>query len=284
MTGFLPLRRLAHRRLSTPSDHRFVRTMPTLPVAASELHLSVHHLPLAFVLGEEPRVVLVLDDRVLTRPLLDEDGQWRGGYRPIALRTHPFRLGATPAADPLDALEVPPDAGPLSADAGEPIADAAGRASPAVAALHRLLLGLSAGRRALCAALDRLIVADVVVPLASPPDLPLHTVDAGRLGALSPERLAALVRLDFLPVDLATATVFSQRLLAPGLLAEAQRPAAVAAGRRGDPHAILMGLDDPSFAIDPSELFSLADLEALHLEPAENREPEESPEPSRADP
>ncbi|MDC7786701.1 SapC family protein [Rhodoplanes sp. TEM] len=224
------LREVAHLRLSLPTDQGWVKDHAVLPVGYSELHLCAHSFPVVVrFVAARPMLGLLVDARYLARPPLDADGRWQAGYMPIAVRCHPFHLRQG-SGDPLDEVTLREDAGVLDPQGPVEIARD-GRPGPQIAAIHKLLVTLAAGQAGFPAALDRLMIADLLVPLRLPAadgeaapsrgDAPqFFTVDHGRFSTLKNGALAAMARHDLRSIEIATAAVFSQRLLARGALPE----------------------------------------------------------------
>ena len=243
-----------------PRDFAFARHIPQVPLSDSELLLTSHYLPIAInYLADGPRVVAILDAQFHRTPVINASGQWQKGYMPVALRSLPFRLA--PGPDGEMQVEI---AGKLDADdePGLPVLRADGSLSPKVANITALLRRLETGKQALRKAAEILLIADVLTPLkmakladAAANDGRYLIVDRNKFAALSNSRVAHLMKGGFLAVDLATACIFSQRLI-PTLVAVAAPP-----GKRADRPA-QSGLDElaPALSfnvqIDHGELFS----------------------------
>ena len=90
----VPLADVAHLKLALPSADSWIDQVGWVPVSDTELHLAARYFPLA--VGYEngnPMLGLLVGSRYINRRLVDAAGAWRGGYRPVALRCFPFRVG-----------------------------------------------------------------------------------------------------------------------------------------------------------------------------------------------
>ncbi|RIY02705.1 hypothetical protein D3218_04945 [Aureimonas flava] len=286
-----PLAAMAGARFRPPEHFGFAASLAWIPVNDTEFHLTSHHLPLAVrVLGGMPRLGALVHPAFGRRPAVDAAGRWQAGYRPLALRTHPFVLSNRRGARPIDEIDVVSDAG-LVGPWGMPVcADpAAGTLSAEMAGVRSALLAMRAGAVRLSAALELLRITNVLVPLRDPAGAPAadHTVDPGRLAALDEGAAAALAARSFLPLDLAAALAFSRRHFHPDRLPQpSARSAATGAGREEPRPAepadiVLAGLEAMNFALDGSDLFdilAIGDLSEFAAPPPA----EPAPEPGRA--
>jgi hypothetical protein len=200
-----------------PASYAFARQIPHVPLSDSEILNTSHQLPIVIDYGNDgPRVVAITNPRFHRAPMTGADGKWLRGYMPICLRCFPFRLLRGPGDN--TALEV---AGNLG-DAGQPelpMFAADGTLTPEVKNFVGLLRRLETGKQALQKSAEMLLIADVLTSFQManlPGATPAHrylTVDRNKFAALSNSRVAHLVRDGFLPIDLAAACIFSQRLM-----------------------------------------------------------------------
>lgn len=287
-----PLADKADARFRPPEHFGFAAALAWIPVNDTEFHLTAHHLPLAVrLLGGMPRLGALVHPAFLHRPAVDEDGLWRAGYRPLALRTYPFLLSNRTGGRPIDEIDMVAQAGLVGAWGMPVCADpAAGTLSPEMEAIRNTLRMTRAGAVKLSAALDLLRISNVLVPLRDPAGRPAldHTVDPGRLAALDEGAAASLAGRSFLPLDLAGALVFSRRHFHPDRLPVPERASAAGpladAGPRGGEAAdlVLANLEAMNFALDGSDLFDLlamGDLSEFAAPPPPDLAPE--PDASR---
>jgi hypothetical protein len=245
------------RRLAS---YDFVNKISQIPVSDSELLLASHHLPIAIdSVNDGLQVVAITTSRFQRSPLIGADGQWQRGYLPIALRCLPFRaaLGTSEAQQ----LEVAVNLAEVEGSA-LPIFSTDGSLSPEVERLRVLLRRLEQGKRQLQRAAEKLFIADVLTPfqMARLPGTPparsrALTADLNKLAALSNSRAAHLAKDGFLPIDLAAACIFSQRLM-PKLISVATGPSQSEAAQRTDTSEPLLAALKSEVRIDGSELFS----------------------------
>jgi hypothetical protein len=263
-----PLSAMAGASFRPPEHFGFAAALAWVPVNDTEFHLTAHHLPLAVrMLGGMPRLGALVHPAFLRRPAVDGQGQWQAGYRPLAMRTHPFVLSNRRGGRPIDEIDVVADAG-LVGPWGMPVCSdpAAGTLSGEMAAIRNALIAMRTGAVKLSAALELLRIAGVLVPLRDPAGQPAAdlTVDAARLAALDDGAAAALATRSFLPLDLAGALVFSRRHFRPERLPQAPeraapgRPTAEAGPRLAEPaDVVLASLEAMNFALDGSDLFDI---------------------------
>jgi SapC protein len=268
MTKLITLREVSHLRLLLDPQPG-VCDDQWWPVSSTELHLVSLFFPLAirFEAGRPSLGVLVAPP-FLNRPLFDEAGRWRGGYRPLALRVAPFQ-GGDIGADPLDMLIALPS-WHLVEQGGAPIVDANGAPSPLVREIHRWRRLLQDSQVKFATALDKLLIAQLLVPLAAPEggslaESPLHTVDAPLFASTDNKALAAMARHDFTALDVAVACLSSQRLLHKPC-----RPRRLA-GPEAPERQIWIAHDSLpiealDLVLDDSELVSIADIAVLREE------------------
>lgn len=205
-------------RWSRPRRLDFFDRLPTAPVADSELLHVSHYCPVVVLAGPDgPRVALLLDPALSRSDPIGKDGRWRLPYCPMALRCLPFWPGSNPSD-----VEIALDIALQHPEAGMPLHDEAGVPSDAFAAVVSLIERLSAGMERLSAAATLLVAGDLLVPLtiegadgAAPVETGYLTVDPDRLAAMTALRAASFSADHCLPIELATACLFSQRLLRP---------------------------------------------------------------------
>ncbi|WAJ27468.1 SapC family protein [Antarcticirhabdus aurantiaca] len=284
-----PLARFASARARAPEGYDFAAAAGWLPLNDTEFHLTAHHLPLSVrILAGAPRLGFLIARDYPAMPPVDEAGRWRAGYMPIALRTFPFALAAAaPGARPIDEIEVAPEGAHLLGAAGVPVCldPAAGTLGPELNAIRNTLLMMRGGGQRLSRALDLLRIAGLLAPLRGLRDEAAAdlTVDPERFAALDADHVAALAAESFLPLDLATALLFSRRHLQPdrlplpGSAREAQHAgvatpaeAILVPPRAEAMDLVLASLEALDFALDASDLF---DGEGADWPPLDGAEP-----------
>ncbi|GGD99080.1 hypothetical protein GCM10011390_17330 [Aureimonas endophytica] len=261
--GPVPLASLADRRLEPLARFDFAPRLGWIALNDTEFHLSAQHLPLALrLVGGLPRLGAVLDPSLLAKPQVGGEGRWLAPYLPIALRTFPFVLAGRPSERPIDEILVLPGTRRIGTR-GQPICldPATGTLAPEMQAIRNTLHMLRKGGERLTRALDLLGIAGILAPLGRPGGeaTPFLTIDPERFAALDPGAVAALAHESFLPLDLATAILFSRRALAPGCAA-LQPASGAAETQTGAPRAdpldfMFANLETLNFALDPSDLF-----------------------------
>jgi hypothetical protein len=270
MSKLVPLREVTHLRLLPPSDEDGICGRSWWPVSCTELHLASLYFPLAVRIdGGVPSLGLLLGEAHLKRSAVDVAGKWQGGYKPIALRSAPFAC-AEAGCDALDLLIGVPSRH-LVERGGIPILDAAGAVHPLLGEIHRWCRLLQDSRARLADALDRLLMADLLVPLISmdrtpTDDASLYIVDAARFMDADKKAFAAMARHEFTALDVAVASLSSQRLLQ-----ERYRPTSDAKPKpypssSSLPHDAI-AIDGVDLALDDGELIMLADIDALQRVP-----------------
>lgn len=234
-----------------------------VPLGDSEFLLAAHYYPLAVRLDGPAPVIGALTGRDMTvRSLIAADGHWTGAYMPVALRAFPLRLSGAPTGDCMRDLEIariPPGA---VKPRGIKFKDEAGAPSKGLLAIYEGLKTLWQSQERLAAALDLLLVADVLVPLAttSPAKRPaFYVVDRQRFAKSSNHMLEAMTRYAFTSIDLATALTFSQAQLRADVRPHVTTAATAAtnlstAEAAGQPY----GFDSILPWLDTSELFPTA--------------------------
>lgn len=258
----------ANRGWRRPGSFTFANHISQIPLSNTELLLTSHHLPVAIDYFEDrPRVVAIVNSRFQRTPAITPDGRWRKGYMPIALRCLPFRLAGGAGANALEiAVNLAETDGPE-----KPLFTPQSSLTPEVQRIEALLRLLEEGKEQLQKAAEKLLIADVLRPLRfsdrnSDVSPRTFTVDQNKFGALAHARLAYIVRDSFLPIDLAAACIFSQRLMAT-LVSVASDDE----GRKGANSAVpALTLDiltalKLDVEVDDSELFSFERFEETKL-------------------
>jgi hypothetical protein len=255
------------KRWSRPRRLDFLDRLPTAPLAESELLHMAHYCPVVILAAPDgPRVALLLDPTLSRSDPIGNDGRWRMPYCPMALRCLPFWPGHDATA-----VEIAIEIALQQPEVGLPVYDSDGRPSPPFAAVLTLIERLRSGMDRLSRAAAMLVAGDLLAPLvreaqdgSAPVDTGYLTVDPDRLHALSPFRLASLSVDQCLPMELATACLFSRRLLRPRVRiagAGLQGPA-----RAEDPvPSEALGLDARAI-VDASPLFSFDLFERLEAQ------------------
>jgi hypothetical protein len=266
--AFVPLNSIADQSFVPPKHFGFAQELGHVPLTLSEMHLSSFYFALAVrYRGEFPELCALLHEGYLSRSLAGPQGEWLGGYVPLAIRAHPFRLvNAATTGDPMNDLEAETPSPSLVPGGGVPLLEN-GKPSAALSQIYGMLNALREARRTLLPHLDRLFMADLMVPLPAPDgggDSGFFIVDRARFVRLSPRALMAMARQDFHAVEIATACTFSQRLLKREVLGE--QPAAAAGTGDATPAAprdfapSWSGLDQLPAVLDEDELFSFDDV------------------------
>lgn len=249
-----------------PRQFGFLDRVGAVPLSDSELLQTSLYLPLAVQESAGTHeVVGVVHPDFLARSPVRADGRWGHFYMPIALRCLPFRRAGAATAGGIPTLEMATDLGADDDAVVLPLFGDNGRLHQDVAGVVSLLDRLERGKARLASAAASLMAADLLVPLASTNaanalavDVKLLVVDPRRLRRLTPARTVALAADGFLPLDLATAFVFSSRLwtssLAPAPSADDDARTAVVDPPLFGQHA--QGTFAIELRIDDSSLFS----------------------------
>ncbi len=259
MSHQVPLGDVAGLRLNLRDGGDWPQDLAFVPVSTTELHLAARSFPLAVRQGEgAPRLGLLVGADTLVSPLRTTTGAWRGGYQPIGLRTLPL-VAISDTNDALADLVIDSDTPSLSADAGVPIADTAGRPSPAIVELHRLAVLLTRSAIAFAPALDHLLIAGLLAPLSASSsdtagDPQYLVIDPAAFERLDGAALGAMARHSYLSVDLAVAGMFSLQALHPER--RPQTTHGTVATPSMTPIAMLADIpfDELEFALDDGEL------------------------------
>lgn len=264
MSKLVSLRDVATLHLTPPADERWIERLRWVPLSPTEIHLACRYFPLAFrVEDQQSRLGLLLGKSYIAHTLLSTDGQWRGAYRPIALRCFPFQMPKF-GDDPLSNIVIATDSGFVSQGAGLPVL-VDGKPNDWVVELHRLLRLLKHGENSFAGAIDQLLIADLLEPLAATDDAVqadaacFYVVSPRRFAELGNSALGAMVRHNFLSLDIAVAGLFSLQNLKPALRprrADRVGPSTADASAAFDTIAI----HDLPLAIDDGELVPLSDL------------------------
>jgi hypothetical protein len=268
MTRSVPIREVGHLRLAMPADDRWIDDFRWVPVSASEIHLASRYFPIAMRIERQQRQLgLLLHPRYLTNTMLDASGNWRGAYRPIALRCFPFEAPRI-TDDPLVDILVDADSKYLSPATGVPIVDETGRPDRRFIEMHRHFALLKQSQEAFGGILDQYFIAGLLVPLAPEDDRDptLYVIDPARFKQLDKAALGAMARRRFLSVDIAVAWLFSLQALRPEHLPKQTNRSRAQQFVSGsiEPDPILM--DDLSLVLDDGELISLANIDMRQTE------------------
>jgi hypothetical protein len=268
MTRSVPIREVAHLRLALPADDRWIEYLRWVPVSSSEIHLASRYFPIAMRAGKQrPQLGLLLHPRYLTSAMLDASGNWRGAYRPIALRCFPFEAPRL-TDDLLADIRIDADSRYLSPATGMPIIDETGRPDRRFIEMHRHFGLLERSQETFSGILDQFFIAGLLVPLVSEDDgePPLYVIDPVRFKQLDRMALGAMARRSFLSVDIAVAWLFSLQMLRPEHLPKQinrSRAQPVVSGSI-EPDPFLM--DDLSLVLDDGELISLMNIDISRTE------------------
>jgi hypothetical protein len=260
MTRTVPIREIAHLRLSMPADERWIEEFHWVPVSTSEVHLASRYFPIAMRIEEQRQQLgLLVHPQYLANPLLDTSGNWRGAYRPIALRCFPFKAPRL-TDDPLADILIDADSRYLSPATGIPIVDTTGRPDRRFNEMHRHFGLLQQSQEMFCSMLDQYFIAGLLVPLitrdAGEPSF--YVIDSVRFKQLDGLALGAMARRSFLSVDIAVTWLFSLQALGPEYQPKhINHPQPFARGAI-EPDAGFM--DDLSLVLDDGELISLANI------------------------
>jgi hypothetical protein len=214
---------------------------------------------------------LILGSQYLKYPAVDGCGKWRGGYKPIALRCLPPQPGG-PGGDSLGGIPIASDSRRPGDQDGIALVAGAAAANPLAREIHRLRRLLRESRTRFADALDRLLIADLLVPLSSAANgaaakdgLPLHIVDGARFLYADQRALGAMARHDFAALDIAVACLSSQRLLQEQYRPKLPSPSGTRAdtAKAAFPPRDSFGLSEFGLALDDGDLISPADIDAM---------------------
>ncbi len=254
---FVPAKTAGVCTWSRPRRFDFFDTLVAAPIADSEILNLAHYGPIAVRMEEGGlEVVLLLHSAFTTASLVSNQGRWVPPYAPMSLRCLPFRGSGL-----VDDMEFAPGLCDLDAEQ-HPFTNEKGGPDPAYAYVLQMLQRLSQGGARLSQAAKMLLAADLLAPLhqlESHPDLSLFVPDPERFARLSAIRAAALTIDANMPLELASAALFSQRWLKKGSIQSVAKSADElpvterAAPTRPTYHDDL----DRSFVMDDSSLFSI---------------------------
>jgi hypothetical protein len=268
MTRSVPIREVAHLRLAMPADDRWIEDFRWVPVSTSEIHLASRYFPIAMRIERQQRQLgLLLHSGYVTNAMFDMSGNWRGAYRPIALRCFPFEAPRI-TDDPLADILIDADSRYLSPATGIPIVDETGRPDRRFIEMHRHFGLLKRSQEMFYAILDQYLIASLLVPLDMEGDgeASLYVIDPARFKQLDRTALGAMARRSFLSVDVAVAWLFSLKALRPEHLptqTSRLRSQQFVSGS-SEPDPILM--DDLSLVLDDGELISLTNIDTGQTE------------------
>lgn len=225
----------------------------------SEVRLSAHYYPLGIRwVDGHARLGAIVDDRCHQYPLVGRAGDWQGAYQPVELRCFPFRLKPGISGGSADDIEVAVKPAELAAERSIPLRQPGGSAaSPELAAIVKDLKLSHDNRFRLSSVLDLLTVSGVLSRVAADEleQLSVHAVDVARLDALDSRTLVALTRSSLMPIEVAVAMAYSQRLLRADLRrALHERPLESGAEAPEQPNLLLLGTG--GYELDDSELYS----------------------------
>jgi hypothetical protein len=265
MSKLVALRDCATLRLTPLADQRWIERLRWVPLSPTEIQLACRYFPLAVRIEERqrPMLGLLLGKDYIAHTLLSGDGEWRGAYRPIALRCFPFQASKF-SNDPLSDIAIAAGSEFLGQGAGLPVL-VDGKPNDWVVELHRLLQLLRRGEDTFAGAIDQLLIADLLEPLATADDIAaakgtsFHVLSPRQFAELGNSALGAMARHNFLSLDLAVAGLFSLQNLKSELRpksAERVGPSSSDAGTAFDAIAI----NDLPLALDDGELVPLSDL------------------------
>lgn len=198
---------------SEPQDWRFARALEHIPLNDTEMLQVSHFLPImVHVQGRVVQVVAPLKPTYQDVRLFGAVGQWLPSYTPIALRCMPFALAEQEGE--ATKIRVATNLFPADGPAAE-VAAAAGADS--IVKVLRTLDMVGAGQKRLAQAAEMLLLAGICVKLGTSADDietdGYYTVDATRFRELPNLTIATAARASFLALDLASACLFSSRLL-----------------------------------------------------------------------
>ncbi len=256
----VPLAAARDLRLPQRDTYAFVERLKTIEISPTEFHQCAHNLPLGVALrSDRAEAVAILDPGFQRLPVVAAGGRWNRAYRPIALRCMPFRLGiGTIDVDGQPVVEIVTNVGLTSVNSGRPLYAADGGLDRTFDTALELLRLAASGRPRMADALDRLIAADVLVPLAGlDDDGPVFVVSPERFAALDGPILAALARRDFIALDFAAAAIFSLRHMVPARRPTDDRDARPDHPAKEGMDVLVPGLEVLHLALDHSDLFDL---------------------------
>ena len=254
MIPFSPISPGSNRRWAPSRVLPVLAEWDCVPLADSELLSCAHHLPIAIRRnGTRHEVVGVLAPTLQVAPLADDQGRWQRGYTPILLRSFPFALSPDLRDDTLQLVDDPALSGHQF-----PVIGNDGSLAPRPADIRRLLLKARSGILALSEALERLALADLLVPIElNGRDTGFLTTDTRRLEGLGGFRAGLVSGPNWLALDIAVACVFARPQFGRGV--DFGSTAVQSSG--GETHrsrdVTIDAVETLSIGFDDSELFSL---------------------------
>ncbi|WP_444999349.1 SapC family protein [Halomonas mongoliensis] len=183
------------------TSYRFAVGEHCVPIAGEELAQAALCLPLVFSHeGNAWRVMALLGLQEGKSLCVDDEGRWRGGYVPAALRSQPF--GVQPGQPQQLCID---EDSPWLVDGvvGEPLFDEKGGLAALVHETHAFLKTWELGCRRLGAMAESLAKAEVLRPWQSAAlaDLPvLYRVDEARWNAMGDRGFLALRHRGVIPL------------------------------------------------------------------------------------
>jgi hypothetical protein len=272
MSGFVPVGKVLTASYANALGYELLDALQSVPLSDTEILAVSHHFPICVRMdGPSSSVCALVERSHLTRPPVDKNGRWNGGYKPIALRCAPFRLRSIQTGNPLVDLEVWQGALISSSAEGSarellPICNSDGKLSHDLGTYYTGLRHVQSQQNMLIAALDQLFLAGLLIPLTG--QRPKAITQSHALvsdlsfDVLSNRALQAMARQSFAGIELATAMIFSQIHLVRDM-----RPANVERltlkHLQDESHAASMiatTLDTLEPWLDESDLFSLEEF------------------------
>lgn len=245
-------------------DRYQLEALLALPIVDKEVLNLAHTAPIVISVGRTgAHAAVLVHPRLLRQPVL-ANGRWRGTYKPLAIRALPF-------------FPIDPATGDWASMRIDGVSDGAreGSSSSVSAQTAKAFELLVAGGQRLQTAAEALLAADLLTPLEPPPieglvmgARQLMMPDPERSAALTPMRLTALAREGLAALDLLTASLFSRRLLAEGVL-QGTRARMGNGGHSGLADPLALALSEPwtegveGLGVDASPLFRFSDLVAV---------------------
>lgn len=184
MTKFTPLTLKDHgsKKWVRRNNYSFAAHTAVVPLVSSELSSAALEFPIGFVLdGGQFTLVALLAFRSAENYFVGPNGRWLGGYIPVALRSHPFRLLRSMDQPGKMLLCVDEESDCVGENVnGEPLFDASGNPVEAVMEVLRFLETFELQRRMTDEAVGALNDSKLISPWAISvvaPDRPKESVD-----------------------------------------------------------------------------------------------------------